>query len=150
MLGKLARWLRVLGCDTVYRTQRKPGDIERAAAEGRMPLTRDRKLAVLVKNAVLVRSDRVEDQLRQLSLLFPIAADQEKWFTRCLECNALLVDASPQEAREAVPDYIFQTVSDKFKKCPSCGRIFWPGTHRQRMMERLVSWRIIKPPSHYP
>jgi uncharacterized protein len=142
MLGRLARWLRVLGWDTVYRPHRKPGDLERAAAEGRVPLTRNQKLGASVKNAVFIRSDHVEVQLRQMASMFPIAARPEEWFTRCLDCNSRLEEASPEQAREMVPDYIFETASGPFKKCPSCGRFFWPGSHRKRMIERLRAWRI--------
>jgi hypothetical protein len=142
MLGRLARWLRVLGCDTVYRSQRKPGDLERAAAEGRVPLTRDRKLAASVEDAVLILPDHVGDQLRLLASMFPIAARPEQWFTRCLECNSRLEEASPEQAREMVPDYIFQTASATFRRCPSCGRLFWPGSHRKRMIESLRAWDI--------
>ncbi len=142
MLGRLARWLRVLGCDAVYRPQRNPGDLEKAAAEGRVPLTRNRKLAASVKAAVFIRSDHVDAQLRQLASMFPIAARPEEWFTRCLECNCRLEDVSLEQAREMVPDYIFETFSCTFRRCPSCGRFFWPGSHRKRMIERLRIWEI--------
>jgi hypothetical protein len=142
MLGRLARWLRVLGWDTTYRPKRNPGDVERAAAEGRVPLTRNRKLAVSVKAAVFIRSDHVDEQLRQLASLFPIAARREEWFTRCLDCNTRLEVVSLEQAREMVPDYILETASFKFRRCPSCGRFFWPGSHRKRMIERLRIWEI--------
>lgn len=143
MLGRLARWLRVLGCDTVYRPQRKPGDLESAAAEGRVPLTRNLKLAASVKAAVLIRPDHVDAQLRQLASIFPIAARPDEWFTRCLECNCLLESVSPEQVREMVPDYIFENASCKFRRCPSCGRIFWPGSHRKKMIECLRGWKIL-------
>jgi hypothetical protein len=142
MLGRLARWLRVLGCDTVYPPRRNPGDLERAAAEGRIPLTRDRKLAASVKAAVFIESDHVDGQLRHLVSMFPIAARPEAWFTRCLECNSRLEVVSPEQARERVPDYIFETATREFRRCPTCGRIFWPGSHRERMIERLRAWEI--------
>jgi len=147
MLGRLARWLRVLGCDTIYRPKRNPGDFERAAAEGRVPLTRNRKLADSVNAAVYIRSDHVGEQLKQLASLFPIAARREEWFTRCLECNIRLDVVSLEQARDMVPDYILETASFKFRKCPSCGRFFWPGSHRKRMIERLRIWEIDSSPS---
>jgi uncharacterized protein len=142
MLGRLARWLRVLGCDTIYRPQRNMGDLERAAAEGRVPLTRDRKLAASVKAAVFIESDHVDGQLKQMASMFPIAARPEAWFTRCLECNVRLEVVSPEQAREMVPDYIYETATCEFRRCPSCSRIFWPGSHRKRMIECLRAWEI--------
>jgi uncharacterized protein len=146
MLGKLARWLRVLGCDTGYRKRHMPGDLERAVAGGRVPLTRDRKLATAVKGSVFIRSDHVGDQLKQVSLLFPIAARPRNWFTLCIECNTRLEIASQEEIKDKVPDYVFQTNPGPFKRCPSCGRCFWPGSHRKRMLERLGIWKIDRLP----
>lgn len=142
MLGKLARWLRVLGRDTVYRRRRTPGDLERAAAEGRVPLTRDRRLAAALKGAVFIRSDHVGDQLRQLAGLFPIASRPRDRFTLCVECNTRLENLPAEQARDMVPDYVFQTTPGTFKRCPSCNRCFWPGTHRGRMLEQLRAWGI--------
>ena len=70
--------------------------------------------------------------------------DQEGKFTRCLECNELLVPRSKDEVRDLVPVYVFKTQSHYFQ-CPVCQRIYWRGTHWQRMnkeMEALIGAEV--------
>jgi uncharacterized protein len=139
MLGRLTRWLRVTGCDTEYF--REIGDAElaeRAWQSGRLILTRD---TLLVRrrgvrdNSFLVEGDHFRDQLRQVVRAFAI--DPFALFlTRCLECNAPLGELTRSEAEGRVPPYVFAT-QDRFRSCPACGRLYWGGTHRERMLEEL-------------
>lgn len=139
MLGRLARWLRVLGCDVEYFTEISDKEIaERAEREGRVILTRDTLLVRRRKvrdNHFFVEGDHYPDQLRQVVRRFGI--DPHGGFlTRCVECNAVLEDSSRESVRDEVPPYVFE-MQEAFKICPSCRRIYWPATHRERMVEKL-------------
>ncbi len=145
MLGKLARWLRVMGCDVEYfPTIDDGGLVTRAQRSGRLILTRDTLLIrrrQARENHFFVREDGYRDQVRQVVEAFAIDPFAH-FLSRCLECNALLVDAAREEAAERVPPYVFAT-QDDFQKCPACGRLYWRGTHRERMAEELK--RIVGP-----
>lgn len=145
MLGKLARWLRILGYDTAYeRTIDDDELIRRLLEEGRWLLTRDRHLAqrrVLRGRLTLLQSDHVPDQLREL------ASDQHlelklgsNTACRCADCNALLVPISKEQVLKNVPPLVAQE-QDEFARCPSCGRLFWPGSHWQRLTSELTRLR---------
>ena len=141
-VGKLARRLRMLGFDTLF-IHPIADDllVEIAALEGRIVLTRDTYIfhRRVVFNgevpAILITYDDVRDQVRQvlreLHLRPPFRV-----FSRCIECNALLEPLSREAARSRVPPYVYQTQSE-YTICPRCGRIYWAGTHRQRMVEEI-------------
>ncbi len=141
--GKLVRLLRLMGYDTVFFD--RPDDsqmIAQALAEERVILTRDthimerRVVASGRLKAVLIRSDEPEEQIRQVIRELALDCDFQP-FTICLECNRALVPRQKDEVRELVPPYVFKTQS-QFRQCPNCRRIYWQGTHWQRMSERLA------------
>ncbi len=147
MLGKLARWLRILGCDVEYFPE--IGDtelVERALKSGRLILTRDILLTRRRKareNHFFVTGDHFRDQLRQVVESFAIDPSG-RFLTRCLECNALLVEVEREAVCGNVPPYVHATQKE-FRACPSCGRIYWQGTHRERMIkeaEEILGRRI--------
>lgn len=138
MLGKLARWMRTLGYDVEYdRAIDDPDLILRAAAEGRVILTRDTRLLkrrAARGRAVFIVGDEVGGQLRQAVALFPI--EKDKLLTRCIRCNALLEKIDRGSVEGAVPAYVYET-QDAFSRCPACKRVYWGATHRRRMLEDL-------------
>lgn len=138
MAGRLARWLRILGFDTLYLG--RPADAEMmriALAEGRVVLTRNRRLRGSEGPAVVVlESQSYEDQLEELNARFSLLADT--WpFTRCSLCNAPLVDLPRAKARGRVPPFIFETHAE-FGYCPDCARAYWRGSHWEEM-HRLIA-----------
>ena len=137
MLGRLARWLRVIGQDVIYGPHLSGYGLIRAARrEGRLILTRDRALAK--KNPpdyLLIQSDRFREQLLQVVQACRLDPLKEA-FTRCVECNSLLEPIAKAAVEGKVPPYVFST-QQKFSLCPICRRIFWPATHQQRMLEEL-------------
>lgn len=137
MLGKLAKWLRVLGQDVIYGPHLTGYGLIRAArAEGRLILTRDRRLKQKQPPAfILIESDHHRDQLRQVvqELRLDTAG---KRFSRCLKCNELLAPRSKETVKALVPPYVFST-QEQFSWCPSCRRVYWPATHHQRMAAEL-------------
>jgi uncharacterized protein len=138
-LGRLSRWLRILGYDTVYwRGEADRAFLRIAEREGRAVLTRRKD--VLARQhpglVLFVENDRVEDQLVEILGKLDLRPEPENLFSRCLRCNESLKEASPKEVRSLVPDYVFRTQSE-FRVCPCCGSVFWPGTHRERALAML-------------
>ncbi|MBW2283174.1 MAG: hypothetical protein JRF65_01090 [Deltaproteobacteria bacterium] len=140
MLGSMARWLRVMGYDVLYQSRYGPDDLERLVGEGRILLTRHRDLAASYGDALLLSGDRAGDQLSELGKLQTLAPDPARWFTRCLLCNVPLKNPSLEDVRENVPEYVLHQNASDIRFCPSCGRFFWPGTHRENMIGQLNAW----------
>jgi uncharacterized protein with PIN domain len=140
MLGKLARWLRAMGVDAAYDAAAPDEElVRRAVDEDRFLLTRDRRLTErrrLRGRVLLIAAERWPDQMRELSRVFDLTAGQSP-LSRCLECNASLEQVPAVEVAGRVPPYIAWKHRN-FLRCPDCGRIFWPGTHRDRMQATLA------------
>ena len=139
MLGKLARWLRILGYDTVYDPFGEDDTLLRqAGAEGRVLLTRDRPLEKRAPEGccILIAHDGLDDQIAQLVQTVGLDLDR-KTFTRCLICNDPIVEIGRAEVQSRVPPYVFRNRT-RFYRCPACDRIYWRGTHLDRMAERLA------------
>jgi uncharacterized protein with PIN domain len=141
-VGKLARWLRMMGFDSLFFTG---GDdsamIRQALAGGRVILTRDTEIGkrrVINSGrvrAVVFRSESPEQQIRHLLSEFDLMK-QSRPFTLCLECNQPLAEKSPDDVRERVPPYVFATQT-QFMECPACRRVYWRGTHWEAMRRKL-------------
>lgn len=144
MLGTLSRWLRILGHDAVFAGNR--GDDEllaQARAEGRVLLTRDRELAARAGSLGLyVGSHDLDEQLAQVVRALGLAVEDA--LSRCSVCNTPLEAASTLEARGRVPEGVLEH-QDRLWHCPTCDRYYWPGSHYDRMVERIE--RLRQPPS---
>ncbi|MGB2630366.1 MAG: Mut7-C RNAse domain-containing protein [Candidatus Omnitrophota bacterium] len=129
-LGKLAKWLRILGYDCGYYDKNDIADLViQAIREGRVILARSAAYKKYKGIRVLVvTSDHVEEQVEQVIRELGLPLDEEKLFQRCVECNYPLEDVPKEETTGKVPEYVFRT-QEVFKRCPSCGKIFWKGTH---------------------
>jgi len=144
MLGRLAKWLRVLGYDTHYQHHYSPGHIARLIKDDRRLLSRHKKTANQYPDAILLHTDHVGAQITELKDEIDLTPDRSHWFSRCLICNALLKEAPPHHARENLPEYVFFQTMTAISFCRSCGRYYWPGTHRARMMKQLELWGFIE------
>lgn len=145
MLGRLARWLRVLGYDTRFQSDLDDDDLIRLAGEiGGIIITRDTRL--LERSGLgpvcFVSCDRIEDQLTEIVEILGIEADTEQLFTRCLRCNGSIESVVREEVDGEVPDYVRQT-QDRFSRCSSCGQYYWGGSHRARMLAKLRDLGLI-------
>jgi uncharacterized protein len=139
MLGRLSKWLRILGYDTIYRPFYREGMIEDFMSEGRILLSKNRRLTNLYIPSLLVESDHAGGQIREIVQKNYLPLDKSQWFSRCLRCNVPLESIFTEKANEQLPEFIsLQNTSLRF--CPSCGRYFWPGTHKTRMMSQLSEW----------
>jgi len=139
MLGTLAKWLRILGYDTVYDNRIDDDEIvQQCVREGRIALTRDARLTQrrLLRSALLIESTELGSQIRQVLASTGGEIDPARLLTRCVECNRVLEPVSAGSVKTLVPEYVFRTQRD-FKQCPSCRRIYWGGTHRDAIQRRL-------------
>jgi uncharacterized protein len=137
MLGRLVKWLRIIGQDVIYGPHLTGyGLIQAARAENRLILTRDRGLKQKQPPPFLfIESDHYRDQLRQVvgQCALKLADDL---FTRCIECNTVLQSRPKETLEKVVPPYVFSS-QEKFFACPTCRRIYWPATHHKKMLEEL-------------
>jgi uncharacterized protein with PIN domain len=139
MLGRLAKWLRIIGQDVIYgRHLTGYGLIRAARAENRVILTRDGRLKQKQPPPyILIESDHFREQLRQVITQCRLDPEQ-KPFSRCLECNTALEPRPKASVEEIVPAYVFAT-QEQFSACPQCRRIYWPATHHERIVAELRS-----------
>ncbi|NPC58605.1 Mut7-C RNAse domain-containing protein [Caenimonas soli] len=139
MLGRLARWMRVLGFDTTYDAELADPDLVRLAKdEGRVLLTRDRHLLRELRPRLAheIRQDAPLEQLRELVTALDLAAPAEL-FTRCMLCNTLLPPPLDEEAAERLLPPGVRGIPGPVRRCPVCGRIYWHGSHVRRMRDAL-------------
>lgn len=141
-VGKLARWLRLMGYDTVLLKEKDNKRlIGSALSEGRIILTKDsqfmkRRLVTSGKvKTILITEDEPDKQLRELAKTLNLDY-QFRPFSICLECNQPLIPRKKEEIRGMVPDHVFKTQA-QYTQCPACHRIYWQGTHWQAMMKKL-------------
>jgi len=141
-VGKLAKWLRIMGYDTLFFNGRDDSHmIATALAEDRVIITRDTQIMKrrLVTSgqlkAILIKEDQAEQQLRQVVDTLKLDCHFRP-FALCLECNQPLLERSKQQVKDLVPPYVFQTQS-QYMVCPACQRIYWRGTHWQAMTKKL-------------
>ncbi len=141
-VGKLAKWLRLMGYDArFFRGESDAEMVAIALKEGRIILTRDtrimqRRLVTKGKlKALLIESDQPSEQIHQIinSLNLDYYFNP---FSLCLECNQPLVERQKSELKDSVPPYVFKT-QEQFRQCPACKRIYWRGTHWRAMTQRL-------------
>ncbi len=138
MVGKLARWLRLLGYDTAYLPQLSPDGVMREARrQGRILLTRDTRISRRKEAPafLFIRHDSFREQLRQVLTELHLQPGA-LLLTRCAECNELLSAVGKETVRGRVPDYVWQT-QEEFHRCPECRRLYWGATHKERVMEEL-------------
>jgi len=137
-LGRLAKWLRILGFDTLYFNQDNPGSlIVQALRDERVILTRNQHLPQ-ARGVTIVRisSETLKAQIPQVVKALNIKFDSQRMFTRCILCNEVLTDIEKEQVKNKVPEYVFNTQSD-FVRCPKCNRIYWQGTHWGNVVSTL-------------
>jgi hypothetical protein len=137
-LGRLTKWLRLLGFDTRYESELTGKKFIDTLEKDRILLTRTRRIQnqFASRKLIFVESDHLPQQLNQIFRELGLKASQTRPFSRCLHCNVPIVIAEKASVRGRVPDYIFET-HDRFQKCPECDRIYWPGSHTRRSFEKI-------------
>jgi uncharacterized protein with PIN domain len=138
-LGRLSRWLRMLGFDSEYdSTSDDDTIIDRADAHSRIILTRDRGLLKngRVTHGYWVRSTDPREQIVEVVDRLDLSG-QFRPFTRCMDCNGVLALRSREHVADRVPPRALERAS-QFRQCTECGKVYWDGTHLERM-QRLVT-----------
>jgi uncharacterized protein with PIN domain len=138
MLGRLARWLRILGHDVAYGPHLSGRTLlRRARRERRLLLTRDTRLLrdPELPPHLFIASDHFREQLRQVAAAVPLGAG---FLRRCLDCNRPLEAVAREAVAARVPPYVLAT-QDHFERCSRCRRIYWPATHRTHMLDELAA-----------
>jgi uncharacterized protein len=133
MLGSLARLMRFQGYDVEYDNRADDAILKRRS-QYRMLLTKDRGLSVQIRsrNVYLVLGVGGTKQLHEILQHFPL----ENSSRRCIECNTKLHSIRKQKVKHLIPPFVFNKYKD-FLHCPSCRRVYWTGTHFERMMRML-------------
>lgn len=147
MLGRLARWLRVIGTDTIQLPLETPDHVlvERARADARVLLTRDRHLIreLRPERVSAVQSEVPLEQLAAVIREFDLRRPPEL-MTRCLICNSPLLELESYAARSALPPSA-RELPGPVRHCPTCSRVYWRGSHVRRMEAALAAalpgWR---------
>ena len=138
MLGRLCRWLRVIGYDAEYFT---PADknllVYNALRNDRIVLTRDTKLSrKKTLRIILVSSNDFIEQIKQIVHEVPLEIDEKCFFTRCSLCNVVLEETDKAGIVEKVPSYVYKT-QEMFSVCPNCKKIYWQGSHWELMKNTI-------------
>jgi len=140
MLGKLAKWLRILGYDTLYSRSLANEEFLGLANEGRILLSRNTRLEG-PDRLIFVEANDPKVQVRSVIRLLSLKPDPNRFFSRCTACNGLLDPVEPRDVVERVPDHIW-TQHKSFSECKACGKVYWEGSHIER--SRLEIQRLLE------
>lgn len=140
-LGKLARLLRMLGFDTIYRNDFTTTELTKISKEqGRMLLSRNASLSKnKLINCLVVTNEDAFIQLQQVILHFDLK-DQVRPFSRCIVCNGTLEPVS----KERIVHLLKRNTAEYFNEfwqCTDCRRIYWKGSHFERMLKTIQTIR---------
>lgn len=139
-LGRLARYLRMCGFDTVYRNDYRDRDVAGISQrEQRIVLTRDRRLLhrKTITHGYWVRATDPGEQLQEVLRRFDLAS-RVRPFRRCLDCNGRVVPVNKQSVVDQLKPLTRKYYSE-FYQCAGCGKVYWPGSHYLHMLDRLDS-----------
>lgn len=137
MLGRLARYMRIMGYDTSYPNLEISDTelIEISKADDRILLSRDRQLCSRYIKSIYIDSDRIDEQIIQITNIE--RPRRELLFSRCTICNGVLVKGDSNCREEYDP-----RKKDSVYHCPDCGRCYWDGTHSQNILAKLESLKV--------
>jgi len=146
MLGKLAKWLKILGFDALFFSKIEDDELLTIARkEGRILLTKDTGLIQQAKDVetLFLESEERQDQVQQVLEHFNLR-EKVNPHTRCIDCNMVLKNLPKKNAKNLVSAFVFDK-ADSFALCPNCGRVFWRGTHFKDMEAKIQEILNIKP-----
>ncbi|MEB3321230.1 MAG: Mut7-C RNAse domain-containing protein [Synechococcaceae cyanobacterium] len=145
-LGRLARWLRLLGFDTLYRNDFSDGELARLSAqENRILLTQDRGLLKRrrIEHGAMVRSSDPEAQLKEVLERYGLHQELRP-FVRCPRCNGPLVPVAKESIAHRLPRFTREE-QEHFRECRSCRQLYWRGAHRPRLDALIEGVRRLSP-----
>ncbi|MEJ2241923.1 MAG: Mut7-C RNAse domain-containing protein [Candidatus Bathyarchaeota archaeon] len=141
MLGKLSRWLRIIGHDVqYYKSVSDENLIEWAISRNRILLTKDQRLVQQAMKrgvkAFFVEGTEIVTKLSSVILHFNLTLEIDFTISRCPKCNGRLIMVSKDSIREKIPD-LTSIYFDKYWKCEKCGQIYWLGSHIMMMKRKM-------------
>ena len=141
MLGKLTRWLRMLGHNVKYSNKLDDAQlIAIAKREKRVLLTRDLELYQQATakgvQAFYVDGKTEAERLAQLAKKFGISLEIDMAVSRCPKCNAQVKPTSKENVKDKVEETTFAYYNE-FWQCPKCGQVYWQGAHWKRIRKTL-------------
>ncbi len=147
MLGKLTRWLRMLGHDVEYSPNADDKTLlTKARQNGAILLTRDVELyKTATHNGIdpfFVNGRLQEEQLSEIARRFSIDLKIDMSISRCPKCNAQVKAVTKEEVAEELQTRTLENY-DKFWKCPKCGQVYWQGAHWGKIRKTLENARLI-------
>ncbi len=131
-LGRLCRWLRTLGFDCMYLEHEQPVALHQSTG-ARIYLSRH--VDTTRRHVIFIGPDAVFDQLKVMDMLVSLK-DRCRPLSRCIQCNTPLIMTDKHLIKQEVPEHVF-LAHDRFTRCRSCGRVYWPGTHVEHIAERI-------------
>ena len=138
-LGKLAKWLRIMGFDTMYEPDCQTDLRDYQTGKERIIVCRShskKNAPNLVENRLSVVSDDPLEQLKEVIACLSISVEMVRLFTLCIRCNQKTHGVQRRGVKGRVPDYVWTTAKE-FRMCPACRRIYWSGSHMERMQQRI-------------
>ena len=140
MLGTLAKWLRIYGFDTFYAHSEITDDelLNIAKKENRVLITRDKKLVHQARreNLKVIETKLTDIDELLKHVLKNVKLDKNMVLSRCLLCNSLVDDIKKEDVTDKVPERVFEN-NDKFWYCQKCDKIYWRGSHYDKMLEKI-------------
>ncbi len=135
MLARVARWLRILGADTIFdQSVDGAAMLKLARTEGRVMLTRDKRLKT-APDVLFLNSNNFREQMREVLARYPFDV-LDNAFSRCSRCNTPLIKVDREVVRRRVPPFVYAS-NAKFSECPNCAHIYWGGTHPERIIREV-------------
>lgn len=137
-LGRLAKWLRILGFDTLYNPEAPDSMLDDLCRPGSVILTRTHRVRLKFRSrkVIFIKANDPEDQLREVIKVLNLSPADVRPFSRCIICNTPIEPIKKESVRNSVPDYVWETKND-FRQCPHCRKTYWHGSHTERNLERI-------------
>lgn len=137
MVGRLAKWLRILGFDCIYLREGKKAELLRLSlSEKRVVLTRDRSFVKIhPERSLLIKSEELESQLLEVIKKFALNSRVSP-FSRCSVCNTPLLPIPRSDVKGKVPFFVYRNY-EHFAYCKTCHKYYWEGTHHKSIQKRI-------------
>jgi uncharacterized protein with PIN domain len=137
-LGRLAKWLRLMGFDTLSEIDYPRGSFLPQIGPQRVFLTRTQRLrdTAVGLGTIFIQANDPTQQAVELVRKAAIRREDLRPFSRCVRCNAGIEAVARIAVWRSVPDYVWNTRVD-FSACPQCGRVYWKGSHTERALKML-------------
>ncbi len=134
-VGVLAKYLRMLGFDVAHFGDQQPMSSRKGDPDNPILLTRKTK-AISYRPIIRVHANDISGQIREVEAFIKPHIDPAAFLSRCIKCNTILVTVPKEVVENRVPEHVFH-VNSIFKVCPTCKKVYWHGTHAERMSK----WR---------